>query len=29
MMEEYFDMSFPDALDPKIFDYRLFEEAKW
>jgi len=29
MTEEYFDMDFPEALDPQIFDYKLFKEAKW
>jgi len=29
MLEEYYDMNFPDTLDSKIFDHKLFKEAKW
>lgn len=29
MTEEYFDMDFPEKLDPKIFDPENFEHASW
>ncbi len=29
MIEEYFDMDFPETLDSSIFDPKNFKDARW